>query len=89
MEFRIPQSPPPAALAPRHARLGLRLVPLSSGLHRVVTADGSVLGYLQSVEILGHGTRIASRRMVGAGRRFTELGDFATRDDAVDALRFG
>lgn len=81
--------PAPAALAPRHARFGIRLVPLASGLQRVVLGDGEVLGYLEPVELPGVGPRFASKRMRGASHRFSELGDFATVDEAIDALRFG
>ncbi|WP_294179753.1 hypothetical protein [uncultured Schumannella sp.] len=81
--------PAPSELAPRHERHGIRVVALASGLHRVVLASGEVLGYLEPVERSGAGVRWVSKRLARGASHFTELGDFASADEAIDALRYG
>lgn len=81
--------PIPGELAARHARHGIRVVPLASGLHRVVWESGEILGYLQPGDPSEPGSRWLSKRLARGAPRFTELGEFDSVDDAIDALRFG
>ena len=51
-------------------------------------ADGDVLGYVESfLEPRGH--RYRSKRLIPLQRRFINIGEFWSFDDAVDCLRFG
>ena len=68
---------------------GVRAVPLSGGLWRVVSAsDGAVLGHVEAVDDEG-GRRYRAKRFAVRERRFREIGEFRTSTDAVDAVRFG
>lgn len=69
-------------------RRGINLVQLHDELWRVTRADGDVLGYVESFSD-PRGTRYRSKRLIPLHKRFVELGDFWSFDDAVDCLRFG
>ena len=81
----------------------VRVVSLASGMLRVTRADGAVLGYLEEVAVDGAGAdavagsgasgadaarpRFRAKRMLAHERRFAIVGDYWTREDALDALR--
>ena len=66
----------------------VRVVPLSSGMQRVTRTDGIVLGYLEQLESADEtAPRFRAKRMLARERRFALVGDYWTRDDALEALR--
>ena len=68
-------------------RRGLAIVQLRDDLWRVTRAAGEVLGYVELAGELGE-DRYRAKRMVVQQRRFAEIGEFWSMDDAVDSLRF-
>jgi hypothetical protein len=76
-----------------HDRLAeVRVVPLANGMHRVTRSDGTVLGYLEQVE-QPDAPQYRAKRMLRAGGpaadRFWVVGDYWSREDAIEALRRG
>lgn len=71
-----------------HIRRDINLVQLHDELWRVTRVDGDVLGYVESF-LEPRGRRFRSKRLIVLHKRFVELGDFWSFDDAVDCLRFG
>lgn len=66
----------------------IRVVPLASGMLRVTRVDGAVLGYLEQVESTdASAPRFRAKRMLARERRFALVGDYWTREDALEALR--
>lgn len=74
--------PPP--LSPRTPA---RLVHAADSLWRVLDVKGAVIGHLEVLRI-GADLRYRARRYHAPSRRFRDLGDFWSADDAVDSLRF-
>ncbi|WP_036284127.1 hypothetical protein [Microbacterium luticocti] len=64
----------------------LRLVPIGCDHWRVLDAAGLIVGHVDA-RADPHGTRYRARRYQPAARRFLELGEFWSIDDAVDCLR--
>lgn len=77
-----PTAPPP--LSPL---MPARLVQAADALWRVLDSRGIVIGHLQVIR-LGEQLRYRARRYHAPSRRFRDLGDFWSADDAVDCLRF-
>ncbi|WP_156378762.1 hypothetical protein [Microbacterium sp. Root61] len=75
---------PPRALS---AAAPYRLLPAGGSLWRVVDARGLVIGHIQEFTD-GGDTRFRARRYRPASRSFLELGDFWSREQAVECLRF-
>lgn len=73
---------------PHRVRRDINLVQLHDELWRVTRADGDVLGYVESF-MEPRGRRFRSKRFIVLHKRFLELGEFWSFDDAVDCLRFG
>lgn len=67
---------------------GVTLVQLHDELWRVTRASGDVLGYVESF-LDPRGRRYRSKRLITLQRRFINIGEFWSFDDAVDCLRFG
>ena len=67
---------------------GVNLVQLHDDLWRVTRPDGDVLGYVEGFDD-PRGRRFRSKRLMALQRRFVELGEFWSFDDAVECLRFG
>ncbi|WP_084816210.1 hypothetical protein [Frondihabitans sp. Leaf304] len=85
-----PDSIPGAlATAPsvREQRGGLTLVQLHDGLIRVTRPSGEVLGYVESYQH-AEGERFRAKRFLPRQRRFIEIGEFWSRNDATDCFRF-
>lgn len=87
---------PPRDMTASEARLapppvgpmyGVHLAPAAARLWRVVTADGRVIGHLQSVGD-GAAAKYAAKRFHVASRAFRDLGEFWSADDAIQTLVF-
>jgi hypothetical protein len=76
------ESAPPPPWPPR-----IRLLPVATGLWRVVDGDGRALGHLRRL-VEPEGERLRALRFHAATRTFRDVGDFWTTQDAVDALRY-
>lgn len=72
----------------KKVKRGINLVQLHDDLWRVTRADGDVLGYVEGFDD-PRGRRFRSKRLIALQRRFIELGEFWSFDDAVECLRFG
>lgn len=70
------------------SRNGITLVQLHDELWRVTRPEGDVLGYVESF-LDPRGRRYRSKRLVAVHKRFINIGEFWSFDDAVDCLRFG
>lgn len=79
---------PAEDVIPHRIRRDINLVQLHDELWRVTRADGDVLGYVESF-MEPRGRRFRAKRFIVLHKRFIELGDFWSFDDAVDCLRFG
>lgn len=66
----------------------VRVVPLASGMLRVTRPDGTVLGYLEQVDRVD-APRFRAKRMLPRESRFSIVGEYWSRDDAIEALRVG
>lgn len=64
-----------------------RLLPAGNALWRVLDGRGLVIGHIQEVA-QGGDIRFRARRYHAATRAFRDLGDFWSRDQAVECLRF-
>lgn len=64
----------------------VRLVRAADSLWRVLDSTGIVIGHLQGVTSES-GVRFRARRYHAPTRRFRDIGDFWSADDAVDCLR--
>ncbi|TFC87703.1 hypothetical protein E3T26_14285 [Cryobacterium sp. TMT1-21] len=64
---------------------GLVLVPVRSGLWRVIGRSGAVLGHIER-RTDADGDRFAARRLIAATRS-SDLGTFWRIDDAADCFR--
>lgn len=64
----------------------LRLVAAGPGLWRVVDAKGIVAGHLQEI-VQDAGTRFRARRYHAPSRAFRDVGDFWSREQAIECLR--
>lgn len=69
-------------------RSGVALVQLHDELWRVTRPGGDVLGYVESF-LDPRGRRYRSKRLIPLQKRFINIGEFWSFDDAVDCLRFG
>lgn len=69
------------------ARPGLHLVPLNDELWRVTRPSGEVLGYVEQFRVRA-GLRFRSKRFIARQRRFVEMGEFWSMDDAIDCFGF-
>jgi len=77
-----------ASLAPLDVRRGgLRLVQLHDDLARVTRPNGEVAGYVERVVDAG-GERWRAKRFLPRQRRFDDVAEFWSRDDAVDVFRW-
>lgn len=70
------------------SRGDLRVLDVRDDLSRVTRANGEVVGYVDRVDVAG-GTAYRARRYVATERRFVELPNVWSADDAVDCLRWG
>ena len=70
---------------PQH---GVALIQLHDELWRVTRPSGDVLGYVESF-LDPRGRRYRSKRLIPLQKRFINIGEFWSFDDAVDCLRFG
>ncbi len=68
-------------------RPGLHVVQLHDALWRVTRASGDVLGYVEQFRVRA-GVRFRAKRFIARQRRFIELGEFWSRDDAIDCFGF-
>jgi hypothetical protein len=68
-------------------RPGLHLVQLHEELWRVTRPSGDVLGYLEQFRVRA-GLRFRSKRFIVRQRRFVEMGEFWSMDDALDCFGF-
>uniref|UniRef100_A0A942SYQ7 Uncharacterized protein n=1 Tax=Neobacillus citreus TaxID=2833578 RepID=A0A942SYQ7_9BACI len=66
----------------------LRILDVRDDLSRITRANGEIVGYVDRVDVAG-GTAYRARRYVATERRFVELPDVWSADDAVDCLRWG
>lgn len=69
-------------------RNGIALIQLHDELWRVTRTEGDVLGYVESF-LEPRGRRYRSKRLIPLQKRFMNIGEFWSFDDAVDCLRFG
>ena len=81
LDHMVPQAAPLLARA-----TPARLVRASDALWRVLDAKGIVIGHLLAIPSDG-GIRYRARRYHTPTRRFREVGDFWSADDAVNCLR--
>lgn len=65
----------------------VHLDPTAPSLWRVVDSSGRVIGHLSALRDEG-GVRYRARRFRAGLRRFLDLGDFWSADDAVECLRY-
>lgn len=63
-----------------------RLVAAGPALWRVVDANGLVMGHLQEIAT-DAGTRFRARRYHAPSRTFRDVGDFWSREQAIECLR--
>lgn len=68
-------------------RPGLQLVQLHDALWRVTRPSGDVLGYVEQFPVRA-GVRFRAKRFIARQRRFVEMGEFWSMDDAVDCFGF-
>lgn len=76
------------AAKPSTQHSGVALVQLHDELWRVTRPSGDVLGYVESF-LDPRGRRYRSKRLIPLQKRFINIGEFWSFDDAVDCLRFG
>ena len=69
------------------ARPGLLLVPLHDELWRVTRPSGDVLGYVEQFRVRA-GLRFRAKRFITRQRRFVEMGEFWSMNDAIDCFGF-
>lgn len=62
------------------------LVTLGEELWRVTKHDGEVLGYVERFRVR-EGLRYRAKRYLPMQRRFMVMGEFWSRDDAVETFR--
>ncbi len=72
---------------PALSRPGLQLVQLHDELWRVTRPSGEVLGYVERFGVRA-GLRFRAKRFIVRQRRFVEMGEFWSMDDAVDCFGF-
>jgi hypothetical protein len=82
----------PVAVSPEHNRPaqrhpGLTLVQLNDELWRVTRPTGEVLGYLEQFRVRA-GLRYRAKRFIVRQKRFIEVGEFWSIDDAIDCFGF-
>ncbi|OEI69170.1 hypothetical protein [Curtobacterium sp. ER1/6] len=70
------------------SRGDLRILDVRDDLSRVTRANGEIVGYVDRLDVAG-GTAYRARRYVATERRFVELPNAWSADDAVDFLRWG
>lgn len=75
----LPTAPPTVR------RRTVTLTPAARGLWRVADPAGRVIGHLQAYGLDGQ-IRYRARRFHAATRRFRDVGEFWSADDAVDCL---
>ena len=68
-------------------RPGLHLVQLHDELWRVTRPSGDVLGYVEQFRVRA-GLRFRAKRFITRQRRFVEMGEFWSMDDAIDCFGF-
>ena len=68
-------------------RPGLHLVQLHDELWRVTRPSGDVLGYVEQFRVRA-GLRFRAKRFIARQRRFVEMGEFWSMDDAIDCFGF-
>ena len=68
-------------------RPGLHLVQLHDELWRVTRPSGDVLGYVEQLRVRA-GLRFRAKRFITRQRRFVEMGEFWSMDDAIDCFGF-
>ena len=73
--------------SPARTRPGLHLVQLHDELWRVTRPSGEVLGYVERFGVRA-GLRFRAKRFIVRQRRFVEMGEFWSMDDAVDCFGF-
>jgi hypothetical protein len=73
--------------SPARTRPGLHLVQLHDELWRVTRPSGEVLGYVERFGVRA-GPRFRAKRFIVRQRRFVEMGEFWSMDDAVDCFGF-
>ncbi len=66
----------------------LRILDVRDDLARVTRANGEVVGYVDRIDVAGD-TAYRARRYLATERRFIELPNVWSADDAVDCLRWG
>jgi hypothetical protein len=78
-----------APVRPRAAQghPGLTLVQLNNELWRVTRPSGEVLGYLEQFRVRA-GLRYRAKRFIVRQKRFIEVGEFWSIDDAIDCFGF-
>ena len=76
------------ATNPATQHSGVALVQLNDELWRVTRPSGDVLGYVEGF-LDPRGRRYRSKRLIPLQKRFINIGEFWSFDDAVDCLRFG
>ena len=69
------------------SRPGLHLVQLHDALWRVTRPSGDVLGYVEQFRMRA-GLRFRAKRFIARQRRFVEMGEFWSMDDAIDCFGF-
>ena len=69
------------------ARPRLHLVQLHDELWRVTRPSGDVLGYVEQFRVRA-GLRFRAKLFIARQRRFVEMGEFWSMDDAVDCFGF-
>ncbi|MCU1513394.1 MAG: hypothetical protein JWO10_484 [Microbacteriaceae bacterium] len=66
-------------------RPGIQLVQLNDELWRIVRPDGEVLGYIERFRVR-EGLRYRSKRLIVRQRRFVAIGEFWSREEALDCF---
>ncbi|MFJ3381344.1 hypothetical protein ACIPJ2_13140 [Curtobacterium sp. NPDC090217] len=69
------------------SRGDLRVLDVRDDLSRVTRSNGEIVGYVDRVDVAGD-TAFRARRYIAAERRFVELPNVWSVDDAVDCLRW-
>jgi len=71
----------------RSTRGGLQLVQVHDDLARVTRPGGEIVGYVERFDD-PQGDLYRAKRFLPRQRRFVEIGEFWSRDDATDCFRF-
>ncbi|WP_144764292.1 hypothetical protein [Curtobacterium sp. 9128] len=69
------------------SRGDLRILDVRDDLSRVTRSNGEIVGYVDRVQVAGD-VAYRARRYVATERRFIELPNVWSVDDAVDCLRW-